>query len=319
MTELRILMDEPSRMLISQLPRFMRESDLKPILEEFGSILDLSLVCDKRTGASRGCCVATFSNPHSAQLAQQALHLKRTLNTMNRPIEVLQLKFKKVISSFFDLNNLYLMPIKVNSADTNERKLFVGMLSRRLTETDVRALFSSYGSIENCLVLRDPSNGQSRGCAFVTFVDKISALNAIKHMHRSFIMENCTHPINVRFADSSPPHQTQAQTIKDSFDTINRCNSRNMCRLVGQSDKSSSLNSLVSFREIIENLKNTPCRNNHHVNYSHVFNPCGDSAGSSSVRENQTIFRAEKLRRQIIGPPGSNLFIYHLPVRNQLN
>lgn len=99
MTKSTILMDEPSRMLISQLPRFMRESDLKPILEEFGSILDLSLVRDKRTGESRGCCVATFSNPHSAQLAQQALHLKRTLNTMNRPIEVINYRD---FLSFFD-------------------------------------------------------------------------------------------------------------------------------------------------------------------------------------------------------------------------
>lgn len=81
-------LDEPTKMLIGQLPRFMNESDLKPLLEEYGSVLDLSVVRDKRTGESRGSCIVTFSKPHSAHLAQKALHLKRTLNTMNRPIEV---------------------------------------------------------------------------------------------------------------------------------------------------------------------------------------------------------------------------------------
>ena len=43
-----------------------------------------------------------------------------------------------------------------------ERKLFIGMLSKRLNECDVRQLFNSYGQIEECTVLRD-NNGTSRG------------------------------------------------------------------------------------------------------------------------------------------------------------
>lgn len=60
-----------------------------------------------------------------------------------------------------------------------ERKLFVGMLSKKYNEQEVRQLFNGYGSIEECTVLRD-QNGQSKGCAFVTFSTKQNAMAAIK-------------------------------------------------------------------------------------------------------------------------------------------
>lgn len=43
-----------------------------------------------------------------------------------------------------------------------ERKLFVGMLSKKFTENDVRSMFAPYGVIEECTVLRE-QNGISRG------------------------------------------------------------------------------------------------------------------------------------------------------------
>ena len=44
----------------------------------------------------------------------------------------------------------------------SERRLFVGMLSKKCTENDVRVMFGPYGTIEECTVLRD-TNGQSKG------------------------------------------------------------------------------------------------------------------------------------------------------------
>ncbi|CAF4543715.1 unnamed protein product, partial [Rotaria magnacalcarata] len=41
-------------------------------------------------------------------------------------------------------------------ADTenrNERKLFVGMVSKNLDEQNIRGIFQSYGIIEDCTVL----------------------------------------------------------------------------------------------------------------------------------------------------------------------
>ncbi|KAL2735993.1 CUGBP Elav-like family member 2 isoform X1 [Vespula squamosa] len=82
-----------------------------------------------------------------------------------------------------------------------QRKLFVGMLSKKYTENDVRSMFSVYGTIEECSVLRDNA-GQSKGCAFVTFASKQYAINAIKALHHSQTMEGCSSPLVVKFADT---------------------------------------------------------------------------------------------------------------------
>ncbi|KAK9887344.1 hypothetical protein WA026_022014 [Henosepilachna vigintioctopunctata] len=92
----------------------------------------------------------------------------------------------------------------------SERKLFVGMLSKKFCENDVRALFSGYGVIEECTVLRDPV-GTSRGCAFVTFASKQSALSAIKSLHQSQTMEGCSAPLVVKFADTQKEKELKRQ------------------------------------------------------------------------------------------------------------
>lgn len=84
------------------------------------------------------------------------------------------------------------------------------MLSKKLCENDVRAMFSGHGTIEECTVLRDAS-GQSRGCAFVTFASKQSALNAIKGLHHSQTMEGCSAPLVVKFADTQKEKELKRQ------------------------------------------------------------------------------------------------------------
>ncbi|CAG9760913.1 unnamed protein product [Ceutorhynchus assimilis] len=91
-----------------------------------------------------------------------------------------------------------------------ERKLFIGMLSKKFSENDVRALFSGVGTIEECTVLRDTA-GNSRGCAFITFSTKQSALLAIKNFHQSQTMESCSAPLVVKFADTQKEKEMKRQ------------------------------------------------------------------------------------------------------------
>lgn len=117
-----------------------------------------------------------------------------------------------------------------------ERKLFVGMLNKKYNENDVRQMFSTYGTIEECTVLRDPS-GQSKGCAFVTFSTKQSAIGAIKvsctlpvplnfyskilflqALHQSQTMEGCSAPLVVKFADTQKEKDAKrVQTIQNNL------------------------------------------------------------------------------------------------------
>ncbi|XP_026294962.1 CUGBP Elav-like family member 2 isoform X16 [Apis mellifera] len=167
------------KMFVGQVPHDMDENDLRKLFEEFGRVHQINILRDKITGSHRGCCFVTFYTRKAALDAQNALHNVKTFNGMRHPIQMKP----------------------ADSENRNERKLFVGMLSKKFTENDVRNMFSVYGTIEECSVLRD-STGKSKACAFVTFASKQYAINAIKALHHSQTMEGCSSPLVVKFADT---------------------------------------------------------------------------------------------------------------------
>ncbi|XP_075224093.1 CUGBP Elav-like family member 1 isoform X4 [Lycorma delicatula] len=167
------------KMFVGQIPRTMDENDLTKMFSEFGRVHQINVLRDKVTGQSKGCCFVTFYTRKSALEAQNALHNIKTLAGMHHPIQMKP----------------------ADSENRNERKLFVGMLSKKCSESNVRVMFGQYGTIEECSVLRD-TNGMSKGCAFVTYTSKQCASNAIKAMHHSITMEGCSSPLVVKFADT---------------------------------------------------------------------------------------------------------------------
>lgn len=60
-----------------------------------------------------------------------------------------------------------------------EKKLYVGNLSFKTKEEDLRALFSEAGSVASVKVLSDRETGRSRGFGFVEMEDEESAQSAI--------------------------------------------------------------------------------------------------------------------------------------------
>ncbi|XP_021956300.1 probable serine/threonine-protein kinase DDB_G0282963 isoform X2 [Folsomia candida] len=183
------------KMFVGQVPKHLNEPELRSLFEEFGRVFQINVLRDKVTKQSKGCCFVTFYTRKSALDAQNALHNVKTLPGMNHPLQMKPA----------DNENRY------------ERKLFVGMISRKCNEAEVRNMFSRFGVIDECTVLRD-NNQQSKGCAFVTFASKQSAQNSIKAIHHSITMEGCSSPIVVKFADTQKDKdQKRQQTIQSTL------------------------------------------------------------------------------------------------------
>nr|XP_021330631.1 CUGBP Elav-like family member 2 isoform X19 [Danio rerio] len=172
------------KMFVGQIPRSWSEKELKELFEPYGAVYQINILRDRSQNPpqSKGCCFVTFYTRKAALEAQNALHNIKTLTGMHHPIQMKPADSEK-------------------SNAVEDRKLFIGMVSKKCNENDIRVMFSPYGQIEECRILRGP-DGLSRGCAFVTFSTRAMAQNAIKAMHQSQTMEGCSSPMVVKFADT---------------------------------------------------------------------------------------------------------------------
>lgn len=70
-----------------------------------------------------------------------------------------------------------------------EHKLFIGMIPKSADESDIREMFKVYGEIEEVYILRNPNTGHSKGCAFLKYKLRESAMTAISEVHGQLLME----------------------------------------------------------------------------------------------------------------------------------
>ncbi|XP_048829057.1 CUGBP Elav-like family member 1 isoform X3 [Brienomyrus brachyistius] len=193
------------KMFVGQIPRSWTEEQLRELFEPYGAVYEINVLRDRSQNPpqSKGCCFITYYTRKAALEAQNALHNMKILPGMHHPIQMKPADSEK------------------NNA-VEDRKLFIGMISKKCNENDIRIMFSPYGQIEECRILRGP-DGLSRGCAFITYTARQMAQTVIKAMHQSQTMEGCSSPIVVKFADTQKDKEQKriAQQLQQQMQQLN--------------------------------------------------------------------------------------------------
>ncbi|KAJ7972872.1 putative RNA binding protein [Quillaja saponaria] len=179
--------EESVKLFVGQVPKHMTEAQLLTMFKEFALVDEVNIIKDKTTRASRGCCFVICPSRQEADKAVNACHNKKTLPGASSPLQV----------KYAD-----------GELERLEHKLFIGMLPKNVSETDVSALFSDYGNIKDLQILRG-SQQTSKGCAFLKYETKEQALAALEAINGKHRMEGSTVPLVVKWADTEKERQAR--------------------------------------------------------------------------------------------------------------
>jgi cold-inducible RNA-binding protein len=87
-----------------------------------------------------------------------------------------------------------------------EKKVYVGNISFKATEEDLRELFSQSGQVEAVKLITDPQTGKPRGFGFVEMASEEDAKKAIDALNGTTFMERT---LSVAEAKPQKPRERQ--------------------------------------------------------------------------------------------------------------
>ncbi|CAH2078897.1 unnamed protein product [Thlaspi arvense] len=182
------------KLFVGSVPRTALEEEVRPLFEQHGNVLEVALIKDKRTGQQQGCCFVKYATFEDADRAIRALHNRVTLPGGTGPVQV----------RYADGERERLGAL--------EFKLFVGSLNKQATEKEVEEVFLQFGRVEDVYLMRDEYR-QSRGCGFVKYSSKETAMAAIDGLNGTYTMKGCNQPLIVRFADPKRPKPGESRDL----------------------------------------------------------------------------------------------------------
>lgn len=147
----------------------IREEDLRPYFEQFGTIEDIYIPKDRTSGESKGVAYIKFNKTSSAALAIQELHLK-TLKSDSKPIKVMVAVNRKDASS---------------CSEDRYTRLFI-KVHREATESEIKQHFFNFGHVESVHLQKDKLTETNKGFAYVQYKTFVDAAKAYEECDRKY-------------------------------------------------------------------------------------------------------------------------------------
>jgi len=148
--------DDNCNLIINYLPQDIQDAYLRDLFEEFGEIESAKVV---RERGSKKCLGYGFVKYKKEADAQHAVSMRNGYEIGRKRLKV----------SF----------ARPSSEKIKNCKLYITNLPRNYSQNDVTKLFSRFGEIIECRVLRDQDNSGNKGVAFVQFAEKREAEAAL--------------------------------------------------------------------------------------------------------------------------------------------
>ncbi|CDO66375.1 CUGBP Elav-like family member 1 [Plasmodium reichenowi] len=294
----------PIKLFIGRVPKNIEEDQLRPIFEEYGIVNEVVIIRDKITNVHKS---SAFVKMASISEADNAIRLLNNQKTLDAQLGSLQVKYASG-----ELNKLG-FPQNIESG-VDQAKLFIGSLPKNITEDNIKEMFSPYGTVEEVFIMKDNSTGLGKGCSFVKFSYKEQALYAIKSLNGKKTLEGCTRPVEVRFAEPKSSKQPQIPLTLQPM--------QNPPHAMAPQPSISSPNN-INFGNNFSVNNNYPRQVGPWKEYysgegrPYYYNEQTNTTQWEMPKEFETLFMNNSANMHNLsessGPPGANLFIFHVP------
>ncbi|EDO05435.1 RNA recognition motif domain containing protein [Babesia bovis T2Bo] len=185
------------KLFVARIPKTYEEAEIRKMFEEFGDVKDVVIIRDKATNAHKCCAFVRMVSISQADAAIKRLNNNCVVDTALGAVLV---KYASGETERLGFTSL------VGEPGVNDAKLFVGSIPKNAEEDLIREIFGPYGTLEDIFIMKD-QNGAGKGCAFVKMAYKEQGLYAIRSLDGMKQLEGCPRPMEVRFAESKANKQ----------------------------------------------------------------------------------------------------------------
>lgn len=190
-----------NNVFVKNLSESTTKEDLLKVFSEYGNITS-AVVMVGMDGKSRCFGFINFESPDAAARAVEELNGKK-INDKEWYVGRAQKKSEREM----DLKRSFQQSMKDAADKYQGQNLYLKNLNDGISDDQLRELFSSFGKITSCKVMRD-QNGVSKGSGFVSFSTREEASQALTEMNGKMISGK---PLYVAFAQRKEDRKAMLQ------------------------------------------------------------------------------------------------------------